>query len=58
MSYLDKLFKDAGITEPEPYDRERFVEGSLDRQERYTELTKNVSRYIEVRGMFEVKEGF
>ena len=41
-----------------PYDRDRFVEGSLNSRERYAELTKNVSRYIEVRGMFEVKEGF
>ena len=41
-----------------PFDRERYVEGSLSKDEEYLEITKNVSRYISVNGMFELKKGF
>ena len=39
------------------YDRDEY-QGGLNPTDYYKELVKNASRYISVRGMFEVKEGY
>lgn len=57
VNALDELIaKSTG--EKLPFDSERFIEGSLTKNEEYLEVTKNASRYIQIRGMFELKQGF